>query len=83
MSDGLIARLRSGEDQTEHAAADEIERLRAAIEEALGDLSGHQKNPGVMWCRICGADDGSWPCVTRMVADDLTAALKGTTTNDE
>lgn len=60
----------------------EVERLRAAITEVLGDLSDHQKDPVVPWCRICGAADGSWPCTTRMVADDLNDALKGTTDDD-
>lgn len=61
----------------------EVERLRAVITEVLGDLSDHQKDPVVPWCRICGAADGSWPCITRMVADDLNAALKGTTDDDD
>lgn len=51
-------------------------RLRAAIAAAIVDLNGaHYLNGRGDLCAVCGPADGSWPCVTRMVADDLRAAL--------
>lgn len=61
-------------------AAEEIERLRAALTD-IRDL--HQpmwvseeakaagKKPWV--CCWCGTADGSWPCDTRLVADEALA----------
>lgn len=55
---------------------EERNALRTAITAAIVDLNGaHYLNgPGDL-CAVCGPADGSWPCVTRMVADDLRAAL--------
>ena len=67
-----------------HAAADEIERLRAVMTAAVEELAAvHRPDPDLpRWCVTCSTTDGSWPCITRMVADDLTDALKGTTDDD-
>ena len=69
-------------------AADEIEQLRNAIDSVLINIdSDHQpawagaeakaagKRP---WCcQWCGPQDGSWPCVHRMVLDELKEARRG------
>lgn len=66
----------------------EIERLRNAIDSVLINIdSDHQpewssaevkaagKRP---WCcQWCGPQDGSWPCVHRMVLDELKEARRG------
>lgn len=66
----LVARVVRAEN------LNEVNRLRTAITAAIVDLNGaHYLNgPGDL-CAVCGPADGSWPCVTRMVADDLRAAL--------
>ena len=62
-------------------ATQEIERLRAALTE-IRDL--HQPTEPVLACRStcvwCGAADGSWPCTTRLVADE--ALVKAEQEND-
>jgi hypothetical protein len=60
-------------------AADEIERLRAAIDSLLHDIDiDHTPDPTVngRMCRTCGAGDGSWPCVHRMALDELKEARR-------
>lgn len=63
------------------------QRLREGITAALSQLVDHAKDDPLPWCRICQTADGSWPCTTRMVADDLQALLSdpvptGGTTDD-
>ncbi len=64
----------------------ELERLRGLIREAIADLddehrpqwySAEVKAKGYdpIGCVICFPEDGSWPCVGGMIADDLRAAL--------
>ncbi|MBU3689096.1 MAG: hypothetical protein B7C54_05715 [Acidimicrobiales bacterium mtb01] len=63
-------------------------RLEAAIDALLSEIDGdHQpewvseeakaagKKP--LWCRFCGAGDGSWPCAHRMALDELKEAQRG------
>lgn len=59
------------------AAADEIERLRAVITEAIDRLTRHQ--PAERDVRHCGSCGFTWPCSSSWLRDDLSAALKGTT----
>lgn len=47
---------------------DEIERLRDGIAQALIELDAEH------WCLMC--EDGSGPCATRLVADDLRALIE-------
>jgi hypothetical protein len=67
--------------------ADEIERLRAAIDTYLAEVNGAHtpewaspeakaagKEPWV--CATCGVADGSWPCSERMALDELIAARR-------
>ena len=92
MADDIVTRLRS-ENRMALApfhmsdAADEIERLRAAIDSLLHDIDGDHipewasdeakaagKKP---WCcRWCGPQDGSWPCGHRMALDELKDARR-------
>ena len=71
----------------ERVVDDIAERLRAAIDSLLADMdSDHQpewaseaaktagKDP--LWCRFCGAKDGSWPCTHRMALDALKEARR-------
>lgn len=62
----------------------EIHRLRAAIAEAVTELSDalhteeHDADGRPLGvCVMCGYRDGSWPCLARMVANDLERALDG------
>jgi hypothetical protein len=56
-------------------AADEIERLRAAVDVVLAEVGNHHRpNSDGRGCWWCGPGDGSWPCVHRMVLDELKAA---------
>lgn len=72
------------ENERKHEA--EVGALAYAIRQAITELDAvHQPQ----WnsnqaradgrtpegCDMCGSGDGSWPCVTRMVADDLRAAI--------
>jgi hypothetical protein len=55
--------------------AAEIERLRAAIDAVLAELgTDHQPNSDGRGCIWCFPRDGSWPCVHRMVLDELIGA---------
>ena len=98
VADDIVARLRnwgrarsgSGDrcEQMHRDAADEIERLRAAIDALLTDIDGDHrpewssdeaeaagKKP---WCCAwCGAADGGWPCVHRRALDELKEARRG------
>lgn len=67
-------RVRSDVNVIASAAADEIERLRSAISDAVTELDAEHRPDGHL-CAMCGAADGSWPCVSRMVADDLRVLL--------
>ena len=60
-------------------AAAEIERLRAVIAAARNELNAdHYRIEDVNGCAMCWPHDGSWPCVSKMVADDLRNALEET-----
>lgn len=55
----------------------ELARLRAAIEAARSELVAvHHPDGDGRLCVVCGPADGSWPCVTHMVADELAAAAE-------
>lgn len=58
--------------------------LEDAVVQAVKELRAeHYPDPelkGRGGCVICWPKDGSWPCASRMVADDLRAAL---TDNDD
>ena len=62
--DRLAARL----DARARTVGDLRRSIRFAVRELVAchypDESGRQ-------CVTCGGADGSWPCVSRMVADDL------------
>lgn len=65
-----------------HEAADRIDTLETALREAVAELDGTHTLDRIadsiarrQWCATCGTADGSWPCTTRQVADDLRAAL--------
>ena len=47
----------------EHAPMWSSDEMKARGKEPIG-------------CHICFPGDGSWPCTSRMIADDLRAALK-------
>lgn len=53
--------------------------LRRAITAAIADLDAeHHPDPelkGRGGCGMCWPKDGSWPCTTREVADDLRKAI--------
>lgn len=54
------------------AAAVSLRALEEGIRQAVRELDyEHDKHENLPWCRICGTADGSWPCVSRMIADDL------------
>jgi hypothetical protein len=68
------------------AGSGEADRLRAVIAAAVAELtadhapewaSDHARANGKdpIGCRVCYPRDGSWPCLSAMVADDLRAAL--------
>ena len=54
-------------------------QLRCDVLNAIADLDAeHHPDPelkGRGGCVICWPKDGSWPCTTRMVADDLRRAI--------
>lgn len=64
----------------------EIIRLRSVIADVAHEL-GEEHRPDwasekakaagkdPVWCVICGTADGSWPCVSSLVAEDLTEGL--------
>lgn len=63
--------------QAMETADAEIERLTAAIQDAVIELvAAHSPRSDGPFCVTCGAEDGSWPCVSAMVADDLRQALQ-------
>ncbi len=55
----------------------EIERLRAAVDVVLAEVGNHHRpNSDGRGCWWCGPGDGSWPCVHRMVLDELKEARR-------
>lgn len=69
-------------------ALDTIEKLGSAIDNLLEDIdSDHQPEwyseesrlagDDPIYCRTCGAQDGSWPCVHRMALNELKEARRG------
>jgi hypothetical protein len=59
-----------------------VERLRAALTDAVAELDViHYPDPGVFLgrggCIMCWPKDGSWPCTTRLIADELRAHFDG------
>ena len=78
---GLVELIKEGRDLLRETEA-ENERLRAAIIAEVAEIRGSHYPDADAYgrmCRICGASDGGWPCVARMAADDLEAALSGRT----
>lgn len=58
------------------APADEVSRIKDAIRELDGAHYPTTYGDGrPELCATCGAADGSWPCVSRQVADDLRRAI--------
>ena len=66
----------------------EVDRMRAAVVTALAELDEeHQpqwssdeaaaKGKAPIGCTRCWPGDGHWPCSSRLIADDLRAALSG------
>lgn len=56
----------------------EMERLRAAVDVVLFLVGNHHRpNSDGRGCWWCGPGDGSWPCVHRMVLDELKEARRG------
>ena len=64
----------------------EARQLREAVMEAATELglthepewaspAAKEKGLNPVWCAICGSADGSWPCTSQMVLDDLLAAV--------
>lgn len=52
------------------------ERLRSVLSEAVTELDAeHRQDDDARSCVVCAAADGSWPCVTALVARDLRKAL--------
>ena len=78
-------RMRSVADEVHKkhmSALGENERLRAAIAAEVAEIRGSHYPDADAYgrlCRTCGASDGGWPCVARMAADDLEAALSDRT----
>lgn len=61
-----------------HAAADLLDAIDAQVAELLAEhqpmwVSDEAKAAGKEpWvCLICGTADGSWPCISRLIADDM------------
>ena len=52
--------------------------FHAPLSFAVSELDAvhHPDRTGRM-CVTCGAADGSWPCVSRMVTDDLRGLIEG------
>ena len=52
-------------------AADEIERLRAALVEIRQLHQPTSTDYGTRaFCVLCGAADGSWPCTTKIIVNE-------------
>lgn len=60
----------------------EVERLRGEVMQAVAELDAEHspddpRNVGPQGgCVLCWPKVGSWPCVTRMIADDLRAIVR-------
>jgi len=76
------------------SALAEIERLWEALTTALADLDEeHQptwssdeakaRGKAPIGCTLCWPGDGHWPCSSRLIADDLRAALSGSSAGGE
>jgi hypothetical protein len=81
-----IAAERDAERAARERAEAEVRQLRQAVMEAATELglahepewaspAAKEKGLNPVWCAICGAADGSWPCTSRMVLDDLLAVV--------
>ena len=61
------------------AAADRIDELEKTVVEAIAELRaehfGATVDTSPRGCVVCYPADSSWPCVSRMIADDLAALL--------
>lgn len=59
-----------------------VVKVVEVLVEVLAELDAvHYPDPelkGRGGCVMCWPKDGSWPCATRMIADDLRAALEST-----
>jgi hypothetical protein len=77
-SDDLPGITMMSEAERRQEAATEIERLRAAVDVVLAEVGNHHRpNSDGRGCWWCGPGDGSWPCVHRMVLDELKEARRG------
>ncbi len=57
---------------------DRRDALHAALSFAVSELDAvHGPDDTGRMCVTCGAADGSWPCVSRMVTDDLRGLIEG------
>jgi hypothetical protein len=55
--------------------ASAVHELDAEHRPQWADYRAEETGKDPIGCQICFPGDGSWPCVTRMVADDLRALL--------
>lgn len=61
------------------ATADAHTTLLAAVRRAVADLDDHhERDDDTGVCEECYPADSTWPCVTRMIADELRAAVAAT-----
>lgn len=65
-----------GEAHDEALRADSVPR--SALVAVLAELDAeHRPEPDRPWgCVMCWPRDGSWPCVTRLIADELRAIVE-------
>lgn len=83
----------SAANEAEDLRAENV-RLRKALTTALADLDEeHQpqwtsdeakaKGKAPIGCALCWPGDGHWPCTSRLIADDLRAALTGSSGGEQ
>lgn len=77
----LHEKLLQAELRRLHAAVEET-NLRPVVVQAIADLDAEHylsyDNGPRRGCIICWPKDGSWPCASRLVADDLRAVIEDT-----
>lgn len=63
--------------------SEEIAKLEARAKRAAAELRAEHRPEairlGAWGCVVCYPADGSWPCVSHMIADDLDPAESETT----
>lgn len=71
----IVQTVRDGRDSGD--LADAVRQAVAELDAEHRPMDQRRRNGDPIGCVICWPRDGSWPCVSHMITDDLRTAVNG------